>query len=183
MAQPTSPNDALLLLAVFSRYDEAIGWAKARAEGVWGAVALESDRFRFDDTDYYRPTMGAGLKKQFFAFGNRFDAGDMAEVKLLTNRWEEEYAREAKHDEPRPLNLDPGYLCLGKLVLASTKDHAHRIYLSQGIYAEATLHYRHKRWQPGGPGTFADYRREDYHEFFSQCRQYLHGIIHKEGAE
>ena len=37
---------------------------------------------------------------------------------------------EAGHAEPRPLNLDPGYLTPAKLVLASTKDHAHRIYLS-----------------------------------------------------
>ena len=36
----------------------------------------------------------------------------------------------------RRVNLDAGYLCLAKLVLASTKDHAHRIYLRDGIYAE-----------------------------------------------
>ena len=75
--------------------------------------------------------------------------------------------------EPRPLNLDPGYLTLGKLVLASTKDFAHRIYLSRGIYAEVTLYYRHGRWEHH-QFTFADYRREDYQHFFSQCRDVLH---------
>ena len=72
--------------------------------------------------------------------------------------------------EPRPLNLDPGYLTLGKLVLASTKDFAHRIYLSRGIYAEVTLQYRHRRWEHH-QYTFPDYRREDYQQFFSECRE------------
>jgi hypothetical protein len=76
--------------------------------------------------------------------------------------------------EPRPLNLDPGYLTPAKLVLASTKDHAHRIYLSRGIYAEVTLFYKDRHWQPR-EWTFPDYRRADYQEFFSQCRAYLRG--------
>ena len=71
--------------------------------------------------------------------------------------------------EPRPLNLDPGYLSLAKLVLASTKDHSHRIYLGQGIYAEITLYYSQQRWQ-ARPWTFADYRRDDYQQFFFQGR-------------
>ena len=117
--------------------------------------------------------MGSPLRKVFFAFERSFDAGNLADVKLQTNQWEQQYAGLGGHAEPRPLNLDPGYLTLGKLVLASTKDHAHRIYLAQGIYAEVTLCYRHGRWQPH-PWTFADYRREDYQQFFSQCREHLH---------
>jgi len=182
MGQPTAPNPALLLVAVFSRHEAAIDWARRRAEETWGAVKFESPRFIFDDTDYYQPTMGSEIQKRFFVFDNDFQQDSLAEVKLLTNRWEEEYAEEAGHDESRPLNLDPGYLCLGKLVLASTKDHAHRIYLSGGIYGEVTLHYRSKRWQPAGDWTFADYRREDYHEFFTDCRAYLHEKIRKEAA-
>jgi len=34
------------------------------------------------------------------------------------------------------VNIDPGYISLGKLVLASTKDHAHRLYLGEGVYGE-----------------------------------------------
>jgi hypothetical protein len=70
------------------------------------------------------------------------------------------------------LNLDPGYITQAKLVLASTKDHAHRIYLADGIFAEVTLSYKHRRWQPH-EWTFPDYRRDDYQAFFTQCRDYL----------
>jgi hypothetical protein len=70
------------------------------------------------------------------------------------------------------LNLDPGYLTPAKLVLASTKDHAHRLYLARGIYAEVTLYFKGRRWQYRD-WTFPDYRRDDYQQFFSACRELL----------
>ena len=64
------------------------------------------------------------------------------------------------------MNLDPGYITPAKLVLASTKDHAHRLYLADGIYAEVTLAFRGKQWQPL-EWTYPDYRRADFQEFFT----------------
>jgi hypothetical protein len=162
----------MLLLAAFSRHDAAIDWTRRRAVEAWGPIALESPRFAFSETEYYGPTMGADLGKVFFAFQQPVDPANLVEIKLETNRWEEAYTALAKHPEPRPLNLDPGYLTLAKLVLASTKDYAHRIYLSRGIYAEITLQYKHRRWLPHDY-TFPDYRRPDYHRFFSECRDLL----------
>jgi len=172
MGEPTPHPPALLLLAAFSRYEAALRWARGRAVAAWGPVALESPAFPFDQTDYYTPTMGPGLVKVFWAFERPFDPAGLAGVKLAANRWEQEYAEQGAHPEPRPLNLDPGYLTPAKLVLASTKDFAHRIYLGRGIYAEITLFYRRGRWE-GHEWTFPDYRREEYHRFFSQCRELL----------
>ena len=176
MGEPTPHSPALLLIAAFSRHDAALDWARARAIETFGPIALQSEAFEFSQTDYYEPTMGPELRKVFFTFERPFDPADMVDVKLLTNAWEQEYGERAGHGEPRPLNLDPGYLTLAKLVLASTKDHAHRIYLQRGIYAEVTLYYRHRRWQAHDL-TFADYRREDYQQFFSQCRQRLRDLL------
>lgn len=172
MGQVFPPDNVLLILAAFSRHGEALDWARQTAVREFGPLALESSRFRFEETDYYKSTMGADLQKTFFAFERGIDPGRLAGIKLQTNRWEDAYAKEAGHGEPRPLNLDPGYLTLAKLVLASTKDHAHRIYLSQGIFAEVTLTYRHRRWQ-AHEWTFPDYQREDYQQFFHRCRQWL----------
>jgi len=174
MGQITDTSPALLLLPAFSRHGAALDWARQRAAEAWGPVVLESPVFEFTETDYYRKSMGGEIKKQFFAFERLIDPERLAEIKRTTNDWETEYAELASHAEPRPLNLDPGYITLAKLVLASTKDHAHRIYLSGGIYAEVTLSYRARRWQHH-PWTFPDYRRADYHEFFEQCREYLRG--------
>ena len=172
MGEPTLHSPALLLVAAFSRCEAALGWARNRAVEAWGPLALQSRVFQFDETDYYRATMGAGLQKSFFTFAAPFDPAGLAEVKLQTNRWEREYAAIGDQPQPRPLNLDPGYLTSAKLVLASTKDHSHRVYLSRGIYAEVTLYYSSRRWQ-ARQWTYADYRREDYQQFFSECRDWL----------
>jgi hypothetical protein len=163
---------ALLILAAFSRHADLLAAARDLTERHWGPVALVSPQFAFTETDYYEPTMGPGLLKQFFAYERLIDPARLAELKLATNRWEEELAQAAPHGEPRPLNLDPGYMTLGKLVLASTKDHAHRIYLQRGIFAEVTLYYQDRAWRHR-EWTFPDYRRADYHQFFDRCREYL----------
>ena len=170
-----STNDhfpVLLLLAAISRHTSAIEWAAQRAAAMWGPIALTSPSFSFVETDYYEPTMGTDLQKQFFAFERLMDPAMLPQWKHQTNTWESEYAEYAEHDEARPLNLDPGYLSSANLVLASTKAHPHRIYIADGIYAEITLHYHRRCWQPRD-WTYPDYRRADFHEFFDKCRQHL----------
>lgn len=173
MGHPTPPSASLLILAAFSRHGAALDWARQQAIETWGPLVLESPRFAFTETPYYEPSMGPTLQKTFFLLAPLYDPAALVDTKLRTNAWEEEYARSAGHPELRPLNLDPGYLTLGKLVLASTKDYTHRIYLDRGIYAEITLYYKHRRWQHH-QWTFADYRRADYQAFFTACRDYLH---------
>ena len=173
------PHSVLLVLAAFSRHAAALDWTRERGVAEWGPVALESPRFSFDQTDYYEATMGPGLVKCFWAFEILADPSTLVESKLQTNEWETQYAREGGHTEPRPLNLDPGYLTLAKLVLASTKDHAHRLYLANGIYAEVTLNYKDGQWQDR-EWTFPDYRRPDYKQFFTACRDDLRRR-HREG--
>ncbi len=168
----SQPDDVLFILAAFSRHESALAWARMRAEASWGPVLLTSPSFSFTETDYYQPTMGTQLRKQFWAFERLIDPASLVDIKWQTNAWEAEYAEQGGHAESRPLNLDPGYLTPAKLVLASTKDHAHRVYLSRGIYAEVTLHYTLRRWQER-EWTFPDYRRQDYHQFFSECRAAL----------
>jgi hypothetical protein len=166
------PAPVMLLIAVVSRYVEALDWARKTMAERLGPVALASEAFDFTETNYYTATMGGELKKQFLAFERPIDPGSLAEIKRQTNDWEAEYAAKGKHSEARPLNLDPGYITAAKLVLASTKDHAHRIYLQQGIYAELTLMYRHRQWQPLD-WTYPDYRRADFQQFFSECRTWV----------
>src|SRR5262245_39719568 len=126
MGQANSPTPVLLIIAAFSRHDTALSWARDTALAAWGPMALTSPAFEFNETDYYQATMGDGLKKQFFAFERLIDPARLVDYKLQANAWEAEYTAIGKHEEQRPLNLDPGYITLAKLVLASTKDHAHR---------------------------------------------------------
>lgn len=178
MSEARTPEKVLTIVAAFSRYEAALDWGRERLVARWGPLALESPRFDFDATSYYQPTMGPGIKKTFWAFERLDYPGELAAHKLLTNALEQELAAARQYPEPRPLNLDPGYITLGKLVLASCKDYAHRIYLGQGIYAEITLHWRQGGWV-GHEWTFPDYRRADYHEFFTRCRQQLHSHLRR----
>jgi uncharacterized protein DUF4416 len=172
MGDITAADSVLCILAAFSRHSSAIDWGLEQATAAWGPPAVVSPRFSFTETDYYEPTMGPGIEKCFWAFERLIDPASLVERKIQTNAWEAEYAESGVHAEPRPLNLDPGYLTPAKLVLASTKDHAHRLYLARGIYAEVTLFYKDRRWQHRD-WTFPDYRRADYQQFFSACREYL----------
>ena len=69
------------------------------------------------------------------------------------------------------MNLDPGYLVLGKFVLATTKDQAHRLYLRDGIFAEVTLHFQAGAYRPW-PWTYADFRIEEVIGFLGAARNY-----------
>ena len=172
MGQSRSSSPVLLIVAVCSRHEPAFCWAHERLVHYFGEVLLKSDTFSFTETDYYTESMGTDLRKQFLAFTVLVDPATLPAIKIQTNLWETEYAEQAKHAESRPLNLDPGYITRAKLVLASTKDHAHRIYLQKGIYAEVTLSFRKGAWR-SFDWTYPDYRRSDFQHFFTRCREQL----------
>jgi hypothetical protein len=169
MGHTNTPTPALLLVAAFSRHGDLLALARQRLEDTHGPVALASPEYAFDQTRYYEPTMGPGLRKQLWAFERLIDPADLPAIKHSTNALEQAFATESPRPEPRPINLDPGYLTLAKLVLATTKDQAHRLYLRDGIFAEITLQFRDGRFQPW-PWTYADYRLPEVLAFLAEAR-------------
>ncbi len=138
----------------------------------FGPARCGSPVWLFDNTDYYRDELGPHPIRAFLAWEGDFDTTDLARRKLLTNRMEIDLAARLGGSLTRPVNLDPGYLTLAKVVLASAKNYAHRIHLRDGIFAEVTLQYR------GGtlrtlPWTFPDYGSGRYGSFFLEVRQTL----------
>ncbi len=113
--------------------------------------------------------MGSPLYRRWVAFERLAAPDALAEAKLTTNAIEADLAAERAAGAPRPINLDPGYLDLARLVLASMKDHAHRIYLGRGVYAEITLLYQSRRWQKL-PWTFPDFASGRYDAFLTAAR-------------
>lgn len=132
-----------------------------------------SELWPFDLTDYYELEMGADLQRQFVSFEKLIDPAELVHLKLLTNDLEKRICHDcALPETQRAVNLDPGYLSLSKLVLATTKDYSHRIYLRDGIYAESTLHYEDGAWR-AWPWTYPDYADARYHAFFNRIRERL----------
>jgi hypothetical protein len=159
-----------LIVAAFSRHLEVLAWARERLVDTYGPVGLVSDDYEFCQTRYYEEEMGIKLVKRFFVFDRLLAPNRLPEVKLLTNRLEAELAANGRYAEPRPLNLDPGTLELGKFMLATTKDQAHRIYLDQGIFAEVTLRFEGGEFVPW-PWTYADYRQDCVRAFLVKARE------------
>lgn len=135
-----------------------------------GAIDYVSELMPFTSTVYYETEMGPDIQRQFISFERLVDAGTLAEMKLFTNSVEQTFAVRKSETNARRVNLDAGYICLAKLVLASTKDHAHRIYLSDGIYAEITLRFYRKTFQPW-EWSYPDYRLPTYIAIFNHIRR------------
>ena len=172
MGEITQPKPVLLFAAITSRYETAIEWSIERATADWGRVALQSSVFDFTETSFYNDSMGQDLKKQLFAFEPLIAPDALPQQKVRSNQWEDEFNNGSEYPEKRPLNIDPGYVTEAKLVLATTKDRDHRIYLSDGILAEITLHFQSGKWQKSR-WTYPDYQREDFQDFLTKCREYL----------
>ena len=112
--------------------------------------------------------MGEKLKRQWISFEKPILPDNLADMKIETNNIEDSYAK----DKNRIVNIDPGYITPANVILASTKDFSHRIYLSKGIYAEVTTIYR-KEGFTKLPWTYPDYLCPTATEFILKARQCL----------
>lgn len=155
-----------LIVGMFTARRELFERARSDLGEAYGSVDHVSPIWPFDFTSYYAAEFGENLLRQFVAFSRLIDPATLAETKLHTNDLEQAWAIEGR----RQINLDPGYVDLSKLVLATTKNHQHRIYLGQGIYAEVTLRYTRSSFRPW-QWTYPDYRTDHYIEFFNGVRQ------------
>ena len=114
-----------LIIGAFSGEPALFDEIKKILAEKFGPVEDVSPIWDFTQTDHYQPEMGSGLKKMFFSFEKLIDAGRLPEIKIFTNELEQKFCGGRRG---RRINLDPGYVTLAKLVLATTKDYAHRLY-------------------------------------------------------
>ncbi len=140
--------------------------------GEFGPVDLESDLFQFNYTNYYEKEMGPNLSRKIYSFEDLVDPGTIADIKLRTIAMEKELAERIGADVDRVVNFDPGYVSTFNLVLATTKDRPHRIYLRDDIYAEVTLQYIKGGFQSMS-STYPDYCLPEYGAFFDDVREVL----------
>lgn len=165
MGSIKAPVPVKLIVPMFTGDASLFQRAEELLVSYFGPLDYRSVRLPFAHTDYYTPEFGAPLQRQFIAFEQLVDPGDLAAIKHHTNALEQRFSQAGR----RSINLDPGYVSAAKLVLATTKDHSHRIYLTQGIYAEVTLSYHHGDWQTL-PWTYPDYASDAYRAILGDVR-------------
>jgi hypothetical protein len=133
--------------------------------GQWGRIDSRSETFPFTFTHYYDEEMDGPIGRSFISFERLVDPSELASIKRETNRIEDMF----REGGSRRVNLDPGLLALSRFTLATTKENAHRIPLSAGIYAEITLMYAGGGFRPL-EWTYPDFRTERYRELLTDIR-------------
>ena len=166
ISRMNSVNRGKLIAAILSSEIALISEIEQRLTAQFGAIDLVSDLFLFDYTDYYTAEMGGNLQKKFLSFAELIPIENLPDIKHATTALEEQYAI----DDKRRINIDPGYVTYAQMVLATTKDYTHRIYLGKGIYAELTYICHKKVFQPMA-WTYPDYRQPFAIEFFQRVRE------------
>ena len=163
----TRPYPPVKLIAAIATCDTAL-WPECRQklESLYSAIDMAMDWYDFHHTDYYRAEMGSALHKRMISFQEVILAEQLPAIKLASNQLEAEFSMGDK----RRINIDPGYICAPRLVLATTKDYSHRLYLGSGIFGDIHLQYQKGGFQPR-EWTYPDYREPAVLQFFNEVRE------------
>ncbi len=155
--------------AVFSRDPDLIDRAPLWfSDFLGGEPDIVSPKFPVQETRYYEPEMGAGLFKAYVSWPRLMNPERLADMKLLALKLEEEHSRDGK----RLVNIDPGYIGSGGLVLSTGKFRGHRLPLGGGVWGELTLHYHQGGFQ-AFPWTYQDYKSPEIQASFLTMRRAL----------
>lgn len=166
MGKITPTDKVKLIVGIISKELTLFKRIKSILCSKYENIDLESRIMDFNHTTYYNEEMGENLKRKFLAFEKLIFPEEISNIKQSTNEIESNFLY---IEGGRKINLDPGYVSDSKLVLATTKNYSHRIYLKDGIYAEVTLYYKKGSFR-SFDWTYPDYRTKEYIDFFNEVR-------------
>ncbi len=165
MVTAKKPRQVKLIIGMLAKDKKLFDRIEEFFAKEFGEIDYRSPVLRFDYTSYYRKEMGHPLARKFISFKKLIPPERISKIKLITNSLEETLAVKKR----RRINIDPGYISDSKLVLATTKNYSHRIYLDKGVYAEVTLSWKKGGFQPL-EWTYPDYRTTEYREILDSIR-------------
>ncbi len=178
MGEIKSPQPVKLFIAVLYEERNILENILPQLEKYWGEIEWISEEILFNYTSYYR-NIGENLKRVFIVFKSLIDPEELADIKVITNEIEK---ATKEGEKERRINLDPGYFDGGKIVLASTKNFSHRVYLRQGIYAEATIKWEKGDFRPF-PYTYPDYQSPEYRPSLQKIRELYQNSLCQKDAD
>jgi len=150
---PQPPHPVKLIMSLLSAHPRLIDEVCTDLSSRFGPLDFMSELLPFRYTRYYESEMGADLRRRLVSFQNLIAPDTLPEIKLATNALENACADE---QEKRRINIDPGYIALSHVILATCKGFSHRPYLRDGVYADLTLMFRAQSFQ-ALEWTFPDY--------------------------
>ncbi|HVN95089.1 MAG TPA: DUF4416 family protein [Syntrophorhabdaceae bacterium] len=166
------PEPVKLFAGILFKSREDLESALSKLEDAFGSIEEKTPVTLFCYTRYYDKEMGENLMRAFVLFETLVDRELLPEIKLKSNEVEQSFALEGR----RSVNIDPGYIALEHVILATTKGYSHRVYLGRGIYADLTLRY-HEGTYKALEWTYPDYRATETITMFNGWRdRYRKGL-------
>jgi hypothetical protein len=165
VTRAADPEPVKLIALVLWREEAALAEAVRRLCGLWGEVDFEGPDRPFDETRYYEEEMGAGLRRRIVSFAELIPSESLVERKLDAARVEDALRGPAG----RRVNIDPGYLDVHKVVLASFKPGAPKLHLGRGVHADMVCRYAKGKFHTF-EWSFGDFRRGAYDEELAAIR-------------
>ena len=168
MGCPRKPLPVKLIISIFGQKSDLFEILEKVLINKFGLIDFRSEIFDFNQTQYYEKEFGINLKRRFISFKKLIIPDNLWKIKAITNRLEKKFTKNNK----RQFNLDPGYITQANLILASTKEYSHRIYIKRSIHQEVTLIFKDETFWPL-PWTYPDYQSKEYIDLFIKIRNIL----------
>ena len=164
MAIPEKFRNEKLIISVIYRDERILEGALDTLFQLCGECDAVSEELSFslDYSSYYDDELGGAGKRKIYSFKKLVSPDTLAAIKLKTNEIEASYARK--------INLDPGILNDGRLLLASAKPLGFRVALKDGIYGDYTLFYARGAFHKL-PWTYRDYQSDTVLSFLISVRK------------
>lgn len=168
MGALTKFEEEKLILGVIYHEKCVLDKALAILTEKFGEIDDECEEFSFsrEFSDYYDGELGGEGRRKIYSFKNTVDPATLSDIKIFTNELETALSPKGM----RVINLDPGLISHGRVMLATTKKTGFRVPLRDGIYTELTLFYARGAWQKF-PWTYRDYQSERVQTFLTRVRK------------
>jgi hypothetical protein len=184
MAEMRTPLPVKLFIGMLSPEPALFDVCAEMLSAEYGPLDFASEVLPWDKTDYYREEMGPAILRKFLFFKPLMDPGKLSSIKKFTSSLERNFAVPSGLTVRRRINLDPGYVTEAKVVLATAKDFAHRVYIGESIYAEVTLRYNlNEKSFSAHEYTYPDFRTTTYLALFNRVRDSLRTELHRKSKK
>jgi len=168
MTEPADYEPCLPVLSILSGSTSSLAKACGSLQAIWPEFRLFAPGYRFDETTYYEEEMGSSLLRWWGYRKTLTGPSNLADWKETADTIEDRF----RDDEGnRTVNIDPGYVDLGLLVLGSHKNHHQKIYLGDGVYADPVLEYVDGSFRPFH-WSFPDFQDNRYYSVIEEMREH-----------
>jgi hypothetical protein len=157
---------ALLIFALmWSKEKEGfLEKAESIIQNDFGEIIEQTEEYTTEYSKYYQKEMGKNLRKKFIVINKVIKKDRLIQLKKYSQNLE----KYLSISDNRTVNIDPLYLDLDQVVVATSKYRGNRIYLGEGVFAELELWYHHRSFQPF-LWTYLDYKEKI--PFFNEIRK------------